>query len=496
MKKLKTLFNLPPQQRQKIAIIGAGAMGVSTACILAKLGIAQLTLLEAESKPFNSKGASINNTGVLHHFVYGGHPKTLEHLFKQSILFRKLMPEYVFGDSHVNYLVPNEEGNTAINQEGLTFKDVANFLVDTYKQHIKTYKNDNFFGQPEDLVKILDEEAINSLVGNTKSSREEIAGAVQVKQSVLNLGEYICHLLNLLEGMSRENFLSIKYNQRVTNIGINHQNFELKSDQNHQLYFDTVINAGYAQGLEIPIPAPKNEQYREGNLVKLKVYGLYKMQTALKLRRPNLNKNFSSTILIRGQYGGIIKVGHDYLAIFSGREYNQAELDFPLDQSPRKIPREWFQNLAQITGRTEKELMTSIKNDIARWIPWAAELEAVKLKKAVQVYPGRKSANDLEAAKRDDNPIRYLYQHNNGGKYIHIPGFKLTSIPYQAFQVVLEILSTYIRQGILTPEQVNQHISIDKNNQIILSPEMENALGKDLSQSSEKKKILEEWDIY
>ncbi|NET57689.1 MAG: FAD-dependent oxidoreductase, partial [Symploca sp. SIO2E6] len=55
---LKTVFNLPPQQQKKIAIIGAGAMGVSTACILARLGIAQVTIFEAESKPFNSKGAS------------------------------------------------------------------------------------------------------------------------------------------------------------------------------------------------------------------------------------------------------------------------------------------------------------------------------------------------------------------------------------------------------------------------------------------------------
>jgi glycine/D-amino acid oxidase-like deaminating enzyme len=84
---LKNVFNIPAHQQQKIAVIGAGAMGVSTACILAQLGIAQVTLFEAESKPFNSKSASINNTGILHHFVYGGHPKTLEHLFKQSILW-------------------------------------------------------------------------------------------------------------------------------------------------------------------------------------------------------------------------------------------------------------------------------------------------------------------------------------------------------------------------------------------------------------------------
>lgn len=59
---LKTVFDLPPEQQQKIGIIGAGAMGVSTACILARLGIAQITVFEAEPKPFNNKGASSNNT--------------------------------------------------------------------------------------------------------------------------------------------------------------------------------------------------------------------------------------------------------------------------------------------------------------------------------------------------------------------------------------------------------------------------------------------------
>ncbi|MFB2982053.1 FAD-dependent oxidoreductase [Microseira sp. BLCC-F43] len=71
-----------------MAIIGAGAMGVSIACILARLGIAHVTIFEAESKPFNSRGASINNTVILHHFVYVGHQKTLEQLFCQGILFR------------------------------------------------------------------------------------------------------------------------------------------------------------------------------------------------------------------------------------------------------------------------------------------------------------------------------------------------------------------------------------------------------------------------
>ncbi|NET03672.1 MAG: FAD-dependent oxidoreductase [Symploca sp. SIO2B6] len=494
---LKTVFNLPNEQQQKIGIIGAGAMGVSTACILARLGIAQITIFEAESKPFNNKGASSNNTGILHHFVYGGHQPTLEYFFKQSIFFEKLMPEYVFGDRYINYLVPNERGNTAINEPDINFKDIATYLVDIYQGHLKIYPNENFLGPVNDLVKILDKDMINALFCRTNLSQKKIAGGVKIRQSVLNIGEYICHMINLLELVSRHNLVTINYHHKVNNIRIKEQNFELNINENNLAHFDTVINAGYATGLEIPIPTPRNKEYIEGNLVKLKVYGLYKIPLNLKLQLPEL-KNFSSTILIRGQYGGIIQVGTDILAVFSGQEYNQDEWDFPLSESSINIPKEWLQNREQIMGKTEVDITKSIKYNLAEWIPWAKELEDIKLKKAIQVYPRRKPTNDLEAAQRDDNPVRYMYQHKNGGKYIHIPGFKLTSIPYQAFQVVLEILSIYIQKGILSQKQVNQHIILDSNRQIILSPEMEYALGKDLKQSaiSEREKIIKEWDIY
>lgn len=61
----ETIFNLLFQQKQNIAVIGADAMGVSTACILAKLGVAKVSIFEAESKAFNENRASVNNTGVL-----------------------------------------------------------------------------------------------------------------------------------------------------------------------------------------------------------------------------------------------------------------------------------------------------------------------------------------------------------------------------------------------------------------------------------------------
>ncbi|GET37795.1 hypothetical protein [Microseira wollei] len=417
------------------------------------------------------------------------------------------MPEYVFGDSQINYLVPNDKENTAINQEGVTFKDVAASLVKIYKIHLENYPDENFWGQPEELVKIIDEDGMNYLLNNElpniknnwliDQQKNPFAGAVKIRQSVLNIGDYVCHMIKLIEVVSGQKMWEINCGQRVYNIDINNQGFYLKIASSNSLNFAPVI-AGYARGLEIPIPSIKDKQQKEGNLVKLKIYGLYKIPPALKLQMPSLEESFSSTILIRGQYGGIIKVGYGFIAIFSGTHYNQAEFEFPLDEVPKNIPTEWWQNVDSIMGRTEKEVLASIKYDISRWIPWVKELEDVKLKTAVQVYPGRKPANDLEAAQRDENPVRYMYQHKNGGKYIHIPGFKLTSIPYNAFQVVLEILSIYIVKGILTQEQVDRHIRLDKNSQIILSREMECVLGKDLPQAeiSEREKIVEEWNIY
>ncbi|NEQ87350.1 MAG: hypothetical protein F6K26_47220, partial [Moorea sp. SIO2I5] len=204
------------------------------------------------------------------------------------------------------------------------FLNVADKSQPKKQQHLKKYHNETIFGKPEDLVKILDQEAIKPLLGNFDAGKQDIAGAVKVRQFVLNIAEYVCHMINLFNFLVRENFVDIHYNNEVRNIAINSQNFELKINHNNQLYFDTIVNAGYAKGLGIPIPELKFEQYIEGNLVKLKVYGLYKIPSDLKKQFPEIDKSFSSTMLIRGQYGGIIKVGYDHLAIFYGREYNQA----------------------------------------------------------------------------------------------------------------------------------------------------------------------------
>ncbi|EGJ32007.1 MULTISPECIES: FAD-dependent oxidoreductase [Moorena] len=336
MPKTKIPFHVSPKEQQKIAIIGAGAMGISIASILARLELAEVTIFEAESKPFNSKSASTNNTGILHHFIYGGHRNTLEMLFKQTVLFRKLMPDYIFGDSKINYLVPNEPNNTAINREGVTFKEVAIFLIDFYKKYLIKHPYDNYFGKPEEIAKIIDEESIKYFLHSLglsinqennwfeQSTIRTFCGAVQVKQPVLNMGEYCSHMINLIDLLINNNLLSFKGNTRVKSIGINDQGFDLKIKNSNQLYFDTVINAGYGGGLEIPSPSLQGEIKKEGNIAKLKVYGLYKITQGLKSQIPGLAESFSSTLLIRGQYGGIIKVGYDFIAMFYGPEYNQA----------------------------------------------------------------------------------------------------------------------------------------------------------------------------
>ncbi|NEQ39659.1 MAG: FAD-dependent oxidoreductase [Okeania sp. SIO3I5] len=491
------LFNIPLEAQQKIAIIGGGAMGISLASILSQLGIAKVTLLEAESIPLNHYSASLNNTGILHHFVYGGHFSTLELLFKQTILFKKVMPDYVFEDNYVNYVAPNIEGNTAIYQKGVTLKDVSKNLMEIYKNHINNYPSEQIFGSAQELVQQIDTEEILWGTGDKNSFN----GAVKVKQPVLNIGEYCSHLSQLLNELIKEQKINLQTNHRVTNIELSDRGFKLKINHEENLYFNTVINTGYAGGLEIPIPSFSGEK-EVGNIVKLKVYGLYKIPENLKNKIPQLIENFSSTLLIRGQYAGIIKAGEDRLAIFYGLEYDQAELYIPLAKTPFNLPQNWISWIRDETNyfgnRNETSILQAIQQGVSQWIPWVGQLEPIKLKKNLQVYPGQKPANELEVAKRDHNPIRYHYQHQTGEQYIHIPGAKLTSVVYHSFLIIHKLLQTYINKGILTEQEVKQHLIIDNNRTIIISPKLESLLGKGLPQSPPEKreKVMRELNVY
>ncbi len=292
---------------------------MSLASILSQLGIAKVTLLEAESTPLNHHSASLNNTGILHHFIFGGHFSTLELFFKQSLLFKKVMPEYVFEDEYVNYVAPNIKGNTAIYQKGITLKDVSKKLMEVYANHINNYPLDKIFGSVQELVQDIDKEEILWGTGD----KNFFNGAVKIKQPVINIDRYCNHLTQLLNQLIREQKINLKTNHKVTNIELSEQGFELNINQEKKLYFNTVINTGYAKGLEIPVPSFSREK-QAGNIVKLKVYGIFKIPETLKTKIPQLIERFSSTLLIRGQYGGIIKAGEDRLAIFYGLEYNQA----------------------------------------------------------------------------------------------------------------------------------------------------------------------------
>jgi len=491
------LFNIPREAQQKIAIIGGGAMGISLASILSQLGIAKVTLLEAESTPLNRYSASLNNTGILHHFVYGGHFSTLELLFKQTLLFKKMMPDYVFEDNYVNYIAPNIKGNTAIYQKGITLKDVSQKLIKIYTNHVNNHPLDKIFGFPEELAQEIVPDEILWGTGD----KNYFNGAVKVKQPVLNIDKYCNHLVQLLNQLIKESKINLKTNHRVTNIELSDRGFELNINQEKNLYFNTVINTGYARGLEIPIPSFSGEK-QPGNIVKLKAYGLYKIPETLKTKIPQLIEGFSSTLLIRGQYGGIIKAGENRLAIFYGLEYNQAELYIPFAKTPINLPQNWISWIKGETeyfgNRNEASILQAIQKGVSQWIPWVADLEPIKLKKNLQVYPGQQPANELETAKRDHNPIRYQYEHQGGEQYIHIPGAKLTSVVYHSFLIIHKLLQTYINKGILTEQEVQQHLIIDNDRTIIISPKLEFLLGKGLSQSPVEKqeKIITELNVY
>ena len=108
-------------------------------------------------------------------------------------------------------------------------------------------------GKSEELVKILNQDEIKSVLGNMSSSIDPIYGGVKVKQSVLNLGEYVCHIVRLIDLLVKHNLLTVNYHQKITHIDITPNNFELTINQSLKMDFDTVINAGYAKGLEIPM---------------------------------------------------------------------------------------------------------------------------------------------------------------------------------------------------------------------------------------------------
>jgi hypothetical protein len=140
----------------------------------------------------------------------------------------------------------------------VTFKDVAASLVKIYKLHLENYPDENFWGQPEDIVKIIDEDGINYLfnaeltnINNNwliDKEKNPFAGAVKVRQSVLNIGEYVCHMIKLIDLVSGQKMLEVNCGQRVYNIDINNQGFELKIAPSNSLIFDTLI-AGYARVL-------------------------------------------------------------------------------------------------------------------------------------------------------------------------------------------------------------------------------------------------------
>jgi len=82
---------------KRIAVLGAGIAGVSTALFLAKRGVA-VTLYEAEERPFS--GASRWNEGKIHlGFLYSGDGslRTAERLIPGGLVFRPLVEELIGG---------------------------------------------------------------------------------------------------------------------------------------------------------------------------------------------------------------------------------------------------------------------------------------------------------------------------------------------------------------------------------------------------------------
>ncbi len=85
-----------------------------------------------------------------------------------------------------------------------------------------------------------------------------------------------------------------------------------------------------------------------------------------------------------------------------------------------------------------------------------------------------------------------------GEQYIHIPVAKLTSVVYHSFLIIHKLLQTYISKDILTEQEVKQHLIIDNNRTIIISPKLEFLLGNTLQQSplEKREKVIKELNVY
>lgn len=488
-----------------IAIIGGGTTGCMTALMLGSVGLGRVTLFEADDQVLSGRATTLNSVGTNHHLAWSGDPETMEHFFKCAILFRQLMPDWVFSDFSLNYYVPGRtpagQPNSAVDgvlpmggsgpalrrDPRLSWRASVVRLDRLYHRWVEEEGGEAVFGPPGEYARELDEEDLRRMIGGPTPpggadrwlvddpEGGRFVAAVRLRQCVLNMAWFCVHLVTRLELMRARGALEILTGHRVSAIRPASDGFEVTAKsggEQRRFRFHDVINAGYAGSVGIGLPGAADD----GLHVALKVFGIYEPS-------PEVAESFASFIMIRGQFGSVVRAAPRLFSICSGREFDRDTSTLPAGPiAGRRLPERWSdvfnpKRRAALLGGSDAELLDLIQRDIAGWVPIVGDFRPVVLKVAPQLYPRqRPEADDVSAAVRRESELRDRWLNPEGGQYFRLQGAKMTTIPFAAVRATLALLEPHVAAGRLEEDEPAEHLRV-RDGFIWTSPALRQMLG-------------------
>jgi glycine/D-amino acid oxidase-like deaminating enzyme len=479
-----------------IAVIGAGAAGSTLAVMLSGLGF-KVTLIEGKETTFDKRSASLNNTGIIHHLIYGGDPEVQSHLFKAGMLFSELLPDHLFADNKMLYLAPpvihGGKVNTAVVAGDISLPSNLIALKKDYKAYCRRPGAKAYYGPPEDFYQVLGEKQMRAMLGQPgeaawlspardKNGRHFAMGA-QVNQRVINTAYFAQHMQGIINALHQKkgDDFQILTRHHVSSIGrAGKGGFDIhyvEEAGKPAAHFDSVINAGHAKGLEAKSDAPQEAVH-----LKQKAYGIFHVPEPLR------NQFAQSLFMVRSsELGGIVRMGPGLVALVSGKNYNRDDISFN-EHGRRLVPEHWAKGATDATRRSDSrhthsdvELLDAIQKDMAHWFPAVSKLEPVELRYGQHLYPpSRETANEVESAARADRSMYEKCDSGQFGRYGFFSAAKLTSIPFGALECALHVLEPYVKAGIITQEQVKEQLHMDAEGYAVVSDTLKTAMGKHL----------------
>jgi len=250
-----------PKKKAKIAIIGAGVAGASTALYLGRLGL-DVTLIEKENSLISGPPfCHLHAGGNLYREISDAQCVTL---LKQSIDFLRFYP-YCVDYRPTVIVLPKSDKSTP--------KDLLprlELLTKEYQALIDEDKNNKVLGESQEYYKIYEKEEIESLKNldlpkeKPQNSQEWMIAVAQhidldkVQFPLLLVQEYGLNLFRLSAGITLDleslNNVTLHTQSIVHNIQASHAKEAwilsyLKNDKGHEEQFDYLINAtGFRTG--------------------------------------------------------------------------------------------------------------------------------------------------------------------------------------------------------------------------------------------------------